>query len=159
MKLRSAANPKLAELKKLKIFSGLGARQLQALAQNLDEVSVAEGERFMREGAHNDTFWIILEGTATLTVAGKVTEKLSAGDIVGAPSMFTGLEATADVVASSPLRALVASHQQFNGLVSDHEVEIRFKASLFDRLRDEVYQLSRKPGATASRRKTAAKAD
>ena len=46
--------------------------------------------------------------------------------------------------------------QQFNSLVSDPEVEIRFKAAVFDRLRDEVYQLTHqvvraKPAARSRR--------
>ena len=150
MKLhRRDSNPKITDLKKLRLFAGLGAKQLSALAQNLDEVKVDGGERLIKEGRHNDTFWILLEGEATLTVGGKVTEKVGPGDIVGLPSMFSGLEATADLVAVTAVRALVASHQQFNALVADHEVEIRFKAAIFDRLRDEVYQLTRKPSVKA----------
>lgn len=153
MKLhRRDANPKITELKKLPIFSGLGASQLSGLAQNLDEVKVPAGEKVMSDGRHNDTFWIILEGEATLTVGGNVNEVLGRGDVIGLPSMFTGLESTADVVAKTDVRALVASHRQFSTLVSDREIEIRFKASLFDRLRDEVFQLTRrgtvKPAAT-----------
>ena len=56
----------------------------------------------------------------------------------------------ADVVARTPLRALVASHKQFNSLVAEPEVEIRFKAAVFDRFRDEIDKLtevSRRPRA------------
>jgi CRP-like cAMP-binding protein len=152
MKLhRKDANPKIAELKQLPIFSGLGAKQLTALAQNLDEVTVPAGEKVMKEGRHNDTFWIILDGEANLTVGGNVNETLGRGDILGLPSMFSGLESTADAVAGTRLRVLVASHQQFNSLVSDTEVEIRFKAALFDRLRDEVYQLTQGLAKSAPR--------
>lgn len=150
MKLRGpAANPKVTELRRLAIFAGLGGRQLTALAQNLDEVTVPAGERVIQAGRHNEAFWILLEGEATLTLGGRIKEKLGRGDIFGLPSMFSGLTATADVVAVTALRVFVASHQQFAGLVSDHEVEIRFKAALFDRLRDEVYQLTRDTGGTA----------
>ena len=169
MKLRRKdANPKIAELKQLRIFSGLGAKQLTVLAQNLDEVTLPAGEKVMKDGRYNDTFWIILDGEAILTVGGGVHETLGRGDILGLPSMFSGLQSTADVVAGTPLRAFVASHQQFNSLVSDPEVEIRFKAALFDRLRDEVYQLTRgvaksratpppkSPAATPTRKKPTA---
>jgi CRP-like cAMP-binding protein len=60
--------------------------------------------------------------------------------------MFAGRESTADVVALTDVEALVASHQQFNVLVEDTEIAIRFKAAIFDRLRDEVYQLTRTSG-------------
>lgn len=144
MKLRrTGSNPKITELKRLPLFAGLGAKQLAALAQNLDEVRIPPGETVMKEGRHNDTFWILIDGEATLTLGANVREKVGRGDIVGLPSMFSGLEATANMVATSPLHAFVASHQQFNSLIFDPEVAIRFKAALFDRLRDEVYQLTR----------------
>ena len=81
-------------------------------------------------------------------MGGRVHEKLGPGDVFGLPSMFTRKESMADVVARSPLRALVASHGQFNSLVADPEVEIRFKAAMFDRLRDEVFQLTKRRRAT-----------
>jgi CRP/FNR family transcriptional regulator, cyclic AMP receptor protein len=142
MKMKRGSNAKLAELKDLKVFAGLGRKQLEALAFNLDEATLSAGERVMFEGRYNDTFWIILEGEVDLTVGGRIHETLGRGDIFGLPSMFTGRTAMADAVAQSEVRALVASHAQFNGLLADPEVEIRFKAAMFDRLRDEVYQLT-----------------
>ena len=56
--------------------------------------------------------------------------------------MFSGKEAMGDVIARTDLRALVASHSQFNAMLADPEVAIRFKAAVFDRLRDELYQLT-----------------
>jgi CRP-like cAMP-binding protein len=138
------ADPKLAELRELPIFAGLPLRQLRRMVLNLDEVTVPEGERILRAGRANDAAWIVLEGEAELTVGGNVREVLKRGDVFGLPSMFTRRDSMADVVARTPLRALVASHQQFNSMISDPELEIRFKAAMFDRLRDEVYQLTHK---------------
>jgi len=145
MKIRRAGNPKINELNQLPIFRGLGAKQLAAMASNLDEAHLKKGERVMRAGRSNDTFWILLEGEVDLTIGGTVHESLTRGDVFGLPSMFTGRESLADAVATSDARALVASHAQFNGLLADPEVEIRFKAAVFDRLRDEVYQLTHPP--------------
>jgi CRP-like cAMP-binding protein len=146
---RREPNPKVAELKKLALFAGLSSTLLRTLTSNLDEVTIPEGERFMTEGRSNDTFVILLDGEVELTVGGRVHEVLGRGDIIGLPSMFTRLDSTADVIARTPVRALVASHKQFNTLVANPELEIRFKAAMFDRLRDEVYQLTHekaKPG-------------
>jgi CRP-like cAMP-binding protein len=147
------ADPKIAELKQLTIFAGLPARLLRRMGVNLDEVTVPEGERILSSGRGNDAAWIILDGEVELTVGG-VKEALKRGDVFGLPSMFTRRDSMADVVAKTPVRALVASHHQFNSLISDPEVEIRFKAAMFDRLRDEVYQLTRRPAKPkAARRK------
>lgn len=147
-----AVNPKIAELKRLPIFSGLSPTQLRMLASNLDEVTIPQGEKFITEGRSNDTFFILLDGQVELTVGKRVHEVLKQGDVLGLPSMFTRLESTADAVAKTPVRALVASHRQFNSLVSNPEIEIRFKAAVFDRLRDEVYQLSRSPAKAKTTR-------
>ena len=149
-------NPKIAELKQLPIFAGLSPALLRTLASNLDEVTIPKGEKFVTEGRSNDTFFVILEGQVELTVGRTVHEVLKPGDVIGLPSMFTRLDSTADAVAKTKVRALVASHRQFNSLVSNPEVEIRFKAAVFDRLRDEVFQLTHSPArAKAAVAKTA----
>jgi CRP-like cAMP-binding protein len=140
-----AVNPKVVELKLLPIFRGLSPRELRSLASNLDEVTIPKGERFITEGRSNDTFFILLDGQVELTVGARAHEVVKRGDIVGLPSMFARLESTADAVAKTEVRALVASHKQFNSLVANAEIEIRFKAAMFDRLRDEVYQLTHSP--------------
>jgi CRP-like cAMP-binding protein len=147
-------NPKIAELKRLPIFGGLGPAPLRTLASNLDEVTIPKGEKFVTEGRSNDTFFILLDGEVELTVGRRVHEVLTGGDVIGLPSMFTRLDSTADAVAKTPVRALVASHRQFNSLVSNPEIEIRFKAAMFDRLRDEVYQLTHSPSRARTARKS-----
>ena len=148
-----AVNPKIAELKRLPIFAGLGPSLLRLLASNLDEVTIPKGEKFVTEGRSNDTFFIVLDGDAELTVGGRAHEVVGPGGIIGLPSMFTRLDSTADAEARKPVRALVASHKQFNSLVANPEIEIRFKAAMFDRLRDEVYQLTHKAAKAPTARK------
>jgi CRP-like cAMP-binding protein len=140
-----APNPKIDDLKGLVIFRGLSPALLRTLASNLDEATVPKGEKFMTEGRSNDTFFIVLDGEVELTIGKRVHEVLRRGDVLGLPSMFARLDSTADAVARTPVRALVASHRQFSSLLSYPEIEIRFKAAMFDRLRDEVYQLTHKP--------------
>ena len=152
---RHEKNPKLAELRELPLFAGLGKKQLRTIASNLDEVTVAKGERILVAGRSNDAVWILLEGEAEMSLGGRVHLVLKRGDIFGLPSMFTHRESTADVVAKTDLRALVASHLQFNGLVADREVELRIKAAMFDRLKDEVYLLLH-PLAKPRRKRAAA---
>jgi CRP-like cAMP-binding protein len=143
---------KLHELSTLSVFAGLSGKHLQQVASNLDEASVPAGEVLIHEGRYNDTFWIILEGDVELTVAGRAREVIGRGGIIGLPSMFTGREANAQVVSLTPVRALVASHSQFNSLLGDPEIEIRFKAAVFDRLRDELYQLTHSTKTAAKKR-------
>jgi CRP-like cAMP-binding protein len=146
---RRNRDAKVSELRSLPVFAGLGRARLEELARNLDEAHVPAGQTLMQEGHHNDTFWIVLDGALELTVAGRAREVVGRGGVVGLPSMFTGRESSATVVTLSDVRALVASHAQFNNFIGDVEVEIRFKAAVFDRLRDEIYQLTHEPAAAA----------
>ena len=100
-----------------------------------------------------DAHVAVLDGDAELTVGGRAHEVVGPGGIIGLPSMFTRLDSTADAEARKPVRALVASHKQFNSLVANPEIEIRFKAAMFDRLRDEVYQLTHKAAKAPTARK------
>jgi CRP-like cAMP-binding protein len=154
---RRQPNPKIAELRQLPIFGGLSPTLLRTLASNLDEVTIPKGEKFVSEGRSNDTFFILLDGDVELTVGRRVHEVVKRGGVIGLPSMFTRLDSTADAVARSPVRALVASHKQFNSLVANPEIEIRFKAAMFDRLRDEVYQLTHTAAKARTTRKAAKK--
>lgn len=159
---RRNRDAKMAELRSLPVFAGLGRTRLEELARNLDEAHVPAGQTLMQEGHHNDTFWIVLDGAIEVTLAGKAREVVGRGGVVGLPSMFTGRESSATVVSLSDLRALVASHAQFHNFIGDPEVEIRFKAAVFDRLRDEIYQLTHEPvpappPAPAGRRSSARK--
>ena len=155
---RREPNPKVADLKKLPLFAGLSSTILRTLSTNLDEVTIPEGERFMTEGRSNDNFVILLDGEVELIVGGRVHEVLGPGDIIGLPSMFTRLDSTADVSARKPVRALVASHKQFSSLLANRELAIRFKAAMFDRLRDEVYQLTHGQTKSAAKAEPAAQA-
>lgn len=147
---RRNRDAKIAELRSLPVFAGLGRARLEELARNLDEAHVPAGQTLMQQGHHNDTFWIVLDGALEVTLAAKAREVVGRGGVVGLPSMFTGRESSATVVSLSDVRALVASHAQFHNFIGDSEIEIRFKAAVFDRLRDEIYQLTHEPMAAAA---------
>ncbi|HYW24299.1 MAG TPA: hypothetical protein VE953_09035, partial [Terriglobales bacterium] len=55
-------DPKIARLSRVPLFEHVPRRQLAVIGANLDEVQVEAGETLIREGHHNDTFWILLEG-------------------------------------------------------------------------------------------------
>ena len=155
-------DPKIAQLSAVPLFEHVPRRQLAVIAANLDEAHVETGQTLVRENHHNDTFWIVLDGAIEVTLAGKAREVVGRGGVVGLPSMFTGRESSATVVSLSDLRALVASHAQFHNFIGDPEVEIRFKAAVFDRHRDDIYQLTHEPvsappPAPAGRRSSARK--
>ncbi len=129
---------KIEELKKISLFDNLPRRELVMIAANLDEVTVPEGETLIREGHHNDAFWIVREGTAAMYVGGRKTRDVGPGDFFGATSMLDGKPAVATVVATSDIKAFVASHDQFRALEGNDTIAPRLMSYALQRLREDL---------------------
>jgi CRP-like cAMP-binding protein len=80
----------------------------------------------------------VLDGEFELTLRGKVLERITPPGVVGAPSMLDGLPAWASATAVTPVRALVASKEQFRVLRSDDRVALRLWAATGARLRHHI---------------------
>jgi len=56
--------------------------------------------------------------------------------------MLDGRPASATVVSRTPLRALVAGHEQFRALEGDQTVALRLTSEALDRLRSDLAHAS-----------------
>lgn len=147
--LHRGASSKVEALRRVPTFAGVPDRQLNELANYLDDAGVEAGQTLITEGRSNATFWIILEGEVEVTVQGLVRRRIGPGGVFGAPSMFDGREALSTVVTVTPIRALVASHSQFAAIANNELVALRLKADIGDRLRGDLHALTeRGPGTT-----------
>ena len=129
---------KLAELRRIRLFDNLPRRELDVIAANLDEVTVESGEVLVREGNHNDTFWIILEGEAAYQVENGPARTLGPGDFFGATSMLDGKPAVATVKSMTPMRGLVASAAQFRALEANDTIALRLMGAALQRMREDL---------------------
>src|SRR5690348_18338946 len=107
------ADPRVDQLKRVPIFSQLSRSELQTLARNTDDVPLPAGRTLIEQGKSNHNFFILLRGNADVTIDGKKVSTLGAGDIFGEISMLDRGKATATVVTTTPIDALVMSHAQF----------------------------------------------
>lgn len=135
---RSRDVSKFDELRKVRLFDNLPRRQLEIIAANLDEVTVDAAETLVREGHHNDAFWIILEGEAAMQVEGRAPRLLGPGDFFGVTSMLDGRPAVATVKTMRPLRALVASAAQFRALEGNDTIALRLMSAALERMREDL---------------------
>jgi hypothetical protein len=131
---------KVKALYHLPVFAGMSRRELETIARNLDEANVAPGTTVVREGQSNHAFWIVVDGELELTLRGRVLERIRPSGLVGVPSMLDGLPAWATVRAITPVRALVASTQQFRVLRADDRVALRLWAATGARLRHHIVE-------------------
>jgi CRP-like cAMP-binding protein len=143
-----ATNPKVAELMRIPLFDNVPRRELALIAANLDEIRVPEGETLVEEGHHNDAFWIVLEGEAEMIIGGEVHRIVEPGGFFGVTSMLDGRPAIATVKTCTPLRALVASAEQFRALEGNETVALRLMRAALERLREDL-EIQKGRGARA----------
>ena len=129
---------KLDELRRIRLFDNLPRRDLELVAANLDEVTVPAGETLVRQGLHNDAFWILLEGETAYKVRGGGSRTLGPGDFFGATSMLDGKPAVATIKTMTPIRALVASAAQFRALEGNDTIALRLMAAALERMREDL---------------------
>jgi hypothetical protein len=131
---------KVKALYHLPVFAGMSRKELEMIARNLDEAKVDAGTTVIQEGKSNQAFWIVVEGELTLAWHGKVVERITPPGLVGVPSMLDGRPAWATVTAVTPVRALVASKEQFRLLSADDRVALRLWAATGARLRHHILE-------------------
>jgi CRP-like cAMP-binding protein len=131
-------DPKVARLTSVPLFAHVPRRQLATIAANLDEVTVGAGETLVREGHHNDTFWILLEGEVDLVIGGERHHTIGPDGFFGATSMLDARPAVGTVVTKTPVRALVASAAQFRALEASETVTLRLMSAALERMREDL---------------------
>jgi cAMP-binding proteins - catabolite gene activator and regulatory subunit of cAMP-dependent protein kinases len=118
------------------LFSRCSRKELEFLAGRTDEVDVKANHTLITQGRPSDSFYVLLEGEATVNVDGKPRPALHAGDFFGEIGMLDRGPATATVVTASPVRAMVMSHSQFRDAIKSSDTLLSAViATMADRLR------------------------
>ena len=102
------------ELKRVPLFSDLSQRQLRGLARGFRERPVKAGTTLMREGEKSGiSFFVIVEGTATVSVDGKQLRQLGPGDHFGELALISERVRSTTVTADAPMRCLAMRFWDF----------------------------------------------
>ena len=114
--------PGLADdLARIPLFSDLNKRQLRKLAGSFREVTAGTGTTLVREAENSGVgFFVIAEGTATVSVGGKTVATIGPGDYFGELAMITKEARTATVTAETPLRCLSIRFWDFRNFVKEN---------------------------------------
>lgn len=91
------------------LFADLNTPELENIVQTFEEVWFSEAEPVVRQGVSGSTFYVIIEGTASITVDGVDRATLRPGDFFGEISCLLGEPPVSDIVAQRPLRCLALS--------------------------------------------------
>jgi CRP/FNR family cyclic AMP-dependent transcriptional regulator len=115
------SDPKAEALGRVPLFSRCNRKELEFLATRTDEVSVEANHTLIKQGSPSDSFYVLLDGEASVEVDGKSRPALHAGDFFGEIGMLDRGPATATVVTVTPVRAMVMSHSQFRDAIKSSD--------------------------------------
>ena len=102
------------------LFADLSTPQLESLVETFGEETYVEGDRVLRQGLTGSSFYVILDGSASIRVDGVDRTSLRAGDYFGEISCLLGVPPTADIVARGTLRCLVLPAQELESFLVGH---------------------------------------
>lgn len=102
------------------LFSGLSRREREAVVRAAKEVNHPEGKVLARQGDRGIGFFLILEGTARVTVNGRARATLAPGDFYGEIALLDQGVRSATVTATSPVKLLGVTAWVFRGLVQQY---------------------------------------
>jgi CRP/FNR family transcriptional regulator, cyclic AMP receptor protein len=134
MLMRFGKDVKTKLISGVPLFAQCSKGELQEIAAIADEIDIAEGKELTREGSPGREFFVIIEGTASVAQDGDQINELGPGDFFGEVALVKDTPRTATVTATSPVRALVITRQNFKRLIEQQpDIERTVLKALVDR--------------------------
>ena len=123
-------------LREVPLFAPLSKRQVRRIANAARAQRFARGAPIVRKGQRGETFFIILDGEATVQLSRGRSRPLGAGDYFGELALLDGEPRSATIIAKTPVLAMRLSRRRFHALLaSDSELVLRLMKGLSARLR------------------------
>jgi CRP/FNR family transcriptional regulator, cyclic AMP receptor protein len=133
---RRRRDPKLERLAQVQIFSACSKRDLARIAALTDEIDVPAGKVLIRQGDPGREFFVIMEGTARVTVRGKRSTRMGPGECFGELALLHSAPRSATVTAETHMHLAVLNSREFSTLLEDlPSVARKVLAAVAERLR------------------------
>jgi CRP-like cAMP-binding protein len=128
-------------LRQVPLFSQLSGRDLKQLAGAMNERTYAAGREVTTEGDSGLGFFVIAEGSATVTIDGQPRRQLGKGDHFGEMALIDGGRRSAQVTADSELTCYGMTAWNFRPFLKDHpDLVWSLLQSLVARLREAEHR-------------------
>jgi MFS family permease len=105
--------PEVELLRRLAMFAPLPLAVIELLATDLEPREFPAGTAAVREGEAGDLFYLIVTGSAVVSIKGKPGPSLGPGDCFGEIALLRDIPRMATVVATRPLRTLALEREAF----------------------------------------------
>ena len=107
-------------LRRVPLFSDLSDGDLRKIANSMKERTFTAGDHVTEEGKGGVGFFVIADGTATVSVHGEDVRTLGAGDYFGEIGLIADIDRTATITADTDLRCYGLTSWEFRPLVETH---------------------------------------
>jgi CRP-like cAMP-binding protein len=125
-------------LSKIPLFAKCGVRDLEAIAQLMDEVEVPAGKVLMRQGEPGSQMFFIASGAVDVEHDGRIVKRGLTGAAVGEMALVSEGPRNSTVTTTSPARLLVLAHREFHSLMDGHP---HVRAGVMDSLAQRIREL------------------
>lgn len=99
------------------IFKNLPRKHLKNISSIVEIREYPKGVELVREGTFTRDFFVILEGSAVVTLDGRKRDSLGSGEFFGELALLTRSARTATVTTTSPTRVATLDAQAFRDLL------------------------------------------
>lgn len=106
-------------MRRIPLFDGLADQMIDLLDEVLTEAHVDAGKRLVVAGAVGRDFALILEGLASVVRDDVEVARLGPHTFFGEHALLTGNTRSADVIALTPMRLLVAGPSEFHRMLRE----------------------------------------
>ena len=134
--MRERHDEKIDRLAEVPLFAGMSRRHLEHIARLCTRTDVSQGEVLCREGSPGYEFFVIVEGSATVSVGGTEVNRLGPGDFFGELALLDAGPRMATVTAETAMVALVLTSAEVSALLHDEpQVAVNLLPAIGARLR------------------------
>ncbi len=124
-------------IRQVPLFAQLDEAELVRLADRFVERSFKEGDVVVEEGATGKSVIVIVDGSASVSIAGELKASLGPGDYFGEMAAMDDGIRSASIVAATDLDVCFLTPWEFRPFVEEHpEVAWKLLRSLARRLRE-----------------------
>ncbi|MEK7385981.1 MAG: cyclic nucleotide-binding domain-containing protein [candidate division NC10 bacterium] len=140
---RVGRDEKIKHLERVPIFEDCSMKQLRRIADISTIVEVPERTVLCRAGEAGEEFFVLIDGTALVTLSPQRRGRISPGEFFGEMSLLDGEPRSATVKAETDLRLLVIDRSHFWALLREvPELTERILVTLSKRVRNTQRMLN-----------------
>ena len=123
-------------LEQIPLFADLSRKERDAVAKWADEVDVPAGYHLLDQGRFPHEFFVITQGTVSVTKDGEHLTDLGPGDFCGEIAILEHERRTATVVATTPVSVIVMLARDFETMADEMpEVAERIHQAIRERMK------------------------